>query len=205
MKFPHRDADLIVLVQKIIVGMTGNPDYPSPPFSPAELRTMLDAFIAASDEQALAQSASQQATESKQNTRNIVVGGAKAMLDYAVNAVHGNDAKLTALGWGRRAPRTPHVVQLPGQPRNLRVTEQSEGSLAIAWEESNDGDEAACYKAEYRTLGSETGSSWRIVGTAVATELTLKDQERGKVLEYRIIAINKAGDSLPSNTVTVVL
>ncbi|WP_417910709.1 hypothetical protein [Candidatus Electronema sp. PJ] len=32
-----------------------------------------------------------------------------------------------------------------------------------------------------------------------------RDKSNSKRLEYRIIAINKAGDSLPSNTVTVVL
>jgi len=43
------------------------------------------------------------------------------------------------------------------------------------------------------------------VATAIETEATLVDQPKGKELEYRIIAINKAGDGSPSNTVMVVL
>jgi len=34
---------------------------------------------------------------------------------------------------------------------------------------------------------------------------TLVEQPRGKELEYRIIAVNKAGDGEPSNTAMVVL
>lgn len=205
MEFPRRDADLIVLVQKLIVGMAENPDYPSPPLSTSDLRNMLDAFIAASDAQLATQSAEQQATEIKHDKRNVLIGGARAMIDYAVNAVHGNDAKLTALGWSARAPRTPHVIELPGQPRNVRVAEQGEGSLTLVWEEPSDGDAPLSYKAEYRVLDGETVSSWRVADASVHTELALTEQERGKTLEYRVIAINKAGSSLPSNTVTVVL
>ena len=46
---------------------------------------------------------------------------------------------------------------------------------------------------------------WQDVATAIETELTLVDQPKGKELEYRIIAINKAGEGSPSNTVMVVL
>ena len=40
---------------------------------------------------------------------------------------------------------------------------------------------------------------------AIETEATLVEQPKGVELEYRIIAINKAGEGSPSNTVMVVL
>jgi len=46
---------------------------------------------------------------------------------------------------------------------------------------------------------------WEDVATAVITEITLVDQERGKEWEYRIVAINKSGEGEPSNTVMAVL
>lgn len=41
-----------------------------------------------------------------------------------------------------------------------------------------------------------------MAGTALVSEVTLTNQERGKEYEYRVIAVNKAGESGPSNTVT---
>ena len=203
--FPTREADIMALAQNIIAGMTDNPDFPDPPLTPAELRARLDAFSGTSDAQAAAQSAVQQATETKHVDFEELIAGMKAMLHYAEDAVRGNDAKLTALGWGARSPRTPHVPQLPGQPRNVRAQQQGEGSITLEWDESEDGDEAACYKADRRSQDSGMWSAWQIVGTAVGTSIVLAEQPRGSALEFRIVAINRAGESLPSNTVTAVL
>jgi hypothetical protein len=40
---------------------------------------------------------------------------------------------------------------------------------------------------------------------AIQTEATLVAQPKGIELEYRVIAVNKAGEGPPSNTVMVVL
>jgi len=40
---------------------------------------------------------------------------------------------------------------------------------------------------------------------AMESEITLSGQERGKEWEYRVIAVNKAGESEASNTVMAVL
>ncbi|WP_417910506.1 hypothetical protein [Candidatus Electronema sp. PJ] len=41
-RFPKREADIRTLVQNIIAGLTGNPDFPNPPFTPAQLQAFLD-------------------------------------------------------------------------------------------------------------------------------------------------------------------
>jgi len=43
------------------------------------------------------------------------------------------------------------------------------------------------------------------VGIAIESETSLTNQPRGAELEYRVIAVNKADDGEPSNTVMVVL
>ncbi len=53
---------------------------------------------------------------------------------------------------------------------------------------------------------------WKIILFSVAayiqeieSENTLANQERGKEWEYRVFAVNKAGEGEPSNTVMTVL
>ncbi len=66
-----------------------------------------------------------------------------------------------------------------------------------------DGGAAAVYRIERRERVE--GSTWMLIGMAVEPEATLNNQERGKALECRVIAANKAGESVPSNTVAMVL
>lgn len=46
---------------------------------------------------------------------------------------------------------------------------------------------------------------WSHAGMAIESEIKLTNQERGKEWEYRVLAVNKAGDGEPSNTVMAVL
>ena len=199
-RFPKREADIRILVQNIITGLTDNPDFPDPPFTPEQLQALLDHSIALEDAQVAAQAAAQQATEAKQAGNDQMISAAKSVLSYAEDAVHGNDAKLAALGWGGRAEPTP--LQVPGQPRSLEVVKEGQGWLTLDWKKSKDGGKAAFYQVERREA---SGGGWTMVGTALDTEITLNNQERGKEFEYRVIAVNKAGESAASNTVSAVL
>ena len=69
-------------------------------------------------------------------------------------------------------------------------------------EKPSDGGAVAAYKIERRER--PTGE-WMLVNMAIESEATLNNQERGKNWEYRIIATNKAGESIPSNTIAAVL
>ena len=64
------------------------------------------------------------------------------------------------------------------------------------------GGKVASYKIERR---ERPEGAWSIAGMAMESEITLHNQERGKEWEYRIIAVNKSGEGMPSNTVMAVL
>ena len=199
-RFPKREADIRTLVQKIIAGLKDNPDFPNPPVSPERLQALLDNSITLEDNQVAAQAAAQKATEAKQAGNDEMISAAKSVLNYAEDAVHGNDAKLAALGWSGRA--TPTALQAPGQPRSLEAPKEGTGWLHLDWKKPADGGKVAFYRVDRRQVPD---GAWAMVGTALETEITLNNQERGKEHEYRLVAVNKAGESDPSNTVSAVL
>jgi hypothetical protein len=202
MRFPNTESKIIALAQKMISGFTNNPNFPTPPITPAQLQTRLDTANSSSDAQVSTQAAAKQATDAKQADFDSLVTDMKTMLHYAEDTVHGDDSKLSEVGWGGRAE--PHALQVPGQPRLLEVLEQGAGWLTLDWKKPADGGAAASYRIERRDL-SAGGGAWKLAGMAVDTEITLNNQTRGKEFEYRVIAVNKAGDGGPSNTVTALL
>ncbi len=64
------------------------------------------------------------------------------------------------------------------------------------------GGAVAAYRIQRRLLPN---GGWTDVGMSVTCGTTLYGQERGKTWEYRVIAVNKSGEGLPSNTVMAVL
>jgi len=164
------------------------------------LQALLTSLVTLSDEQVAALAAAEQATETKAAGLEELVTAMKADLRYAEDAVNYDDAKLTALGWGGKA--APSALEISGQPRSLEVPRQGEGWIFLDWKKPTDGGAVAAYKIERRERPS---GDWMLVSMAIESEATLNNQERGKDWEYRIIATNKAGEGVPSNTVAAVL
>ncbi len=46
---------------------------------------------------------------------------------------------------------------------------------------------------------------WRDAGMSVETEVILSDQKHGKEVDYRVLAVNKTGESTPNPIVTILL
>lgn len=70
MEFPTSEAEVIALAEKMIAGLTDNPNFPSPPVSAAELRKMLDKFIVLRNAEAAAKIAEMQATAAAEKAMN---------------------------------------------------------------------------------------------------------------------------------------
>lgn len=200
-KFPRREADVVALARQIIHGLTVKADvYPSPPLDPAELRSLLDAYKRALEATIAARAAATVARKTKDAAFKDLVEGMKAELRYAEHAARYDNAKLMPLGWSGRKEPTP--LSVPGAATKLEVKREGPGWVSLSWRKPKDGGTVATYLIQVSHVGRR---DWRTAGLCFETATVVKDQERGVELEYRVVAINKAGEGLPSNTVTVLL
>ena len=204
-RFPRTEAEIVTLAQAMVSGLSGAGDmgnikYPSPPVAPAELTALINAYTTARNAAIAAQAAMEDATTSKDEALEDLADAMKSDIRYAENTVDFDDDKLKLIGWAGRKAKTP--LAPPGQARLLETPKQGEGWVFLDWKKPSDGDTVSAYKVMRR---ERPEGPWEEAATAVITEATLVEQPRGKEFEYRIIAVNKAGDGEPSNTVMVVL
>jgi len=200
-QFPKSEQAIGELANDIATGFTENPTiYPAPPVSSLDLTVLMHACIDAHNASVAAQAAAEQATTDKGEAFDNLVDAMKSDIRYAENTVDYDDDKLKLIGWAGRKQQTP--LAIPGQTRLLEAARQGEGWVFLDWKAPSDGGKPAAYKVMRR---ERDGGTWASIATAMITEVTLVDQPRAKELEYQIIAVNKAGDGEPSNTVMAVL
>ncbi len=200
-RFPRTEAEVIALAEAMVSGLTANAVlYPAPPVAVLDLTAAKTAYITALNAAIAAAAAAEAATTSKDDVLEDLVDAMKSDIRYAENTVDFDDDKLKLIGWaGKKAP-TP--LAIPGQTRLLEAPRQGDGWVFLDWKAPIDGGVPAAYKVMRR---ERPAGAWEDVATAVITEATLVEQPKGKELEYRIIAVNKAGEGSPSNTAMVVL
>jgi len=209
-QFPDAEADIVALASAMIAGYTAHPaDFPSmdPLTDLVALQAALSGYQTAKIAQTDALAAAQVATETKDLKIDDLEDLMRDELKKSEVDVGSDSEKLEYIGWGPKAPPTPAVT--PGQPRNLEPVVQGPGTLFLDWKPParGSGGTVRTYVIERREQpagGGEFGS-WAQVGIALETESTLMDQPRGPQLEYRVKAVNAGGESVPSNTVAVVL
>lgn len=218
--FPTKEADIVELSELIYRGLLAHPEiFPAPPMPPIVVRVRKFQFISFNNQLIAARAAAAAATEAKDAALDTLIEALRSDLNYAETAVNGDDVKLKLLGWsGKSAPRP---LTAPAQPRQLEAPRQGPGTITLDWKPGRAGagktgsgsgticGKPAAYKVQLRrrpaAASVTTTDKWQDIATAIATEITLVNQPRGETLEYRIIALNKAGESPPSNTITAKL
>jgi hypothetical protein len=114
--------------------------------------------------------------------------------------------KLTEIGWGPKADPQPIIA--PGSPTELHPIAEGQGTIWLAWTKpaADSGGPVRNYIIERRqqAQGGEFGA-WSLVSTTYNCEINLTDQPVTVRVEYRVKASNAAGESMPSNSVSVVL
>ena len=97
------------------------------------------------------------------------------------------------------------LPQSPLPPGEGRVRATKTGKLFFGRPQSQfrrSLRKTAAYKIQRRERPS---GPWTDASMAIESEITLSDQTRGTEWEFRVIAVNKAGEGLSSNTVMAVL
>ena len=206
-RFPKREADILALVQAMIDGYAAHAgDFPSNIVF--LLWATRSGYITAKDAQIEAMAAAQVATDEKDTALAALLEKMKAELKKSEVDVGDDSEKLEYIGWGPKAPPSP--ADPPGQPRNLDAVMQSAGTVLLDWKAParGSGGTVRTYVIERRDQPEGGGGgfgNWAQASIALESEAMLMNQPRGPQLEYRVKAINTGGESIPSNTVAVVL
>ncbi|MBP8131901.1 MAG: fibronectin type III domain-containing protein [Candidatus Hydrogenedentes bacterium] len=203
--FPKREADAVALADAMIAGYQQNPAV-FPHADMPTLQSLRTAYQTKKNEQLDAEAKAQLATEAKDIALDALEGIMKVQLRQSEVDTADDAEKLELIGWGPKAPAQPSNP--PGQPRNLDPVIQGPGTLFLDWKAPapGPGGRVRTYLIERREqVSGGAFNEWHQVGVALDSELTLTDQPRNVQLEYRIIAVNNGGNSVPSNTAEVVL
>ena len=201
-RFPRSEPDIAALALVVTQGLgQASDDFPTPPVAVDEMQGRLDAYNAARSAAISAETEAREQHAAKDDALEQLVDGVKANLKYAEIAVRDQPEKLGQLGWG--VPNRGSALEAPGEVRDIAIRAEGDTWVVLDWKAPADGGAIAAYKIQLRN--ADGSGSWELADTSVETEHMLSNQPRGVGLEYRVIAVNRAGRGKPSATVTVVL
>lgn len=197
--FPDSESATVNLADIAANGMKGNPtEFPNPPKDPNGILTDLNAYRAKQNEIQATEALKRLKVQEKNEIYGRIRSGTRDNIDYADIVADGNAAILDLVGWGNRAPS--QRLTPPGQCRILEIIGQGDAWVRLDWKEPLDGGEVASYIVRR----SEDGINFTDAGTVTVSDAALFDQPTGKKLIYTVVALNRAGEGVPSNTVTIV-
>ncbi len=201
MKFPETEPEIAALALLVIQGLqTIAQDLPAPPVPAGELQARLDRFNAANAATVVAESALREQHTTKDQALTDLVDGTKADLKFAEVIFRDQPEKLSQLGWGPR--RNGSNLEAPGEVRDIRIVSEGDTWVTLRWNPPVDGGAGGAYQIQRKR---KDAGVWEDVGGSVDTMQKLSNQPRGIEMDYRVVAVNKAGIGQPSATVTVVL
>nr|VFJ90247.1 MAG: Fibronectin type III domain-containing protein [Candidatus Kentron sp. H]VFJ92417.1 MAG: Fibronectin type III domain-containing protein [Candidatus Kentron sp. H]VFJ99019.1 MAG: Fibronectin type III domain-containing protein [Candidatus Kentron sp. H] len=199
--FPKAESKIQHLAHEMVTGLTAHTNlFPAPPVTAEALAAALATYTEAAEAALELYAQAEHATATKDEALQVLVDDMKLDLRYAENITHFDDASLKHLGWGGRRARTS--LEAPGQTRSLEGPRQGDGWVYLDWKEPDEGGKVAAYRVQRREGDAE---DWVDVGMAMGLDITVSGQPKGKRLEFRVLAVNKAGEGEPSNGVLATL
>ena len=212
-RYPTQQARKLALAEAMIGGYADHAGL-FPSADVALLQSVRDAYCDATAVQIEAIARARLATEARQAAVAQMDAVMQRQLKLSQTDNTANPDNLKYIGWGPRA--AARSIEPPGQPMKLESIDEGAGTLLIIeWKRPvrGSGGPVKIYIIERRDLtidetgdgGIGRGNKWKQTAISLETTASLKDQPRGIQLEYRVKALNKAGQSEPSNTIAVVL
>jgi hypothetical protein len=204
-KFPKTEAEVVALAETMVAGYTAHAaDFPS--VTVAQLSTALSTYKSQRQSQENAKGQAQIATVTKDEKLDALTELMKNDLKLSEVDVTNDPEKLYEIGWGPR--QDPQPIAAPGSPTDLHPIAEGQGTLWLEWEKppTDVNKPVRNYIIERRQQaeGGEFGP-WGLVQTTYDCDINLTEQPVEIRVEYRVKASNEAGESMPSNSVSVVL
>ena len=197
---PSADDALLAAARQVVAGINANPAlWVNPPINAAQQTTDANNFETAAQDQVAKKAAAEQATETKNDRKKVLKTNLSRLKSWAEGLVGKNDPRLNQLGFG--APSAPTPLQRPGQPEAVEACEEKPtGEFKLEWKKPTSGGKPAGYQI-LRKLAAETTFNIIANASSKATEKVMTAQPLNNLMQFRIVAFNDAGESLPSNTV----
>jgi hypothetical protein len=200
MRFPKDKANVLALARTVNKGMGDNATtFSRPPVAMTDMETLLANYDAKRAEITAAEAHVKQLYEDEGDIYDDISGGTQRNIKYGESIAGGDEATLALFGWGNPRPRQPLLP--PGQARALEIIGQGDGWVQVDWKEPVGGGKPVSYIVRR----AEDGSDFVDAKTETASESILLNQPTGRKLTYQVVAINRAGESMASNTVALVL
>lgn len=199
--FPDTETNIAALAEQMIDALNAHSEvYPTPVIPIPELKDSLNQYKYAQTRVMTAQAQAQQAIAEKQQALKELIDKMNSNLRYAESVTRRSEEQLKLLGWNPLSPKTP--LEVPGIIHDLEISRTEQGTAVMHWQKPTTGGKVSAYKVQ---LFEEEHGIWTTVAIETHTDALLLYQQVGKPLNYRVMAINSAGEGTPSNPVEVVL
>jgi len=205
--FPKTEQNVRDLADKMVAGLALHGAlFPSVTQAAQDALMMaIGDYTLARNNQIAAQAAAKNATLIRQEKQAALEEQMRKILYLAEHDCIETPGNLDYIGWGDR--KTPSPLQKPGNLSGLTPTYEGPGTLKLSWDKPTTGGVVAEYHIERsdQPAGGGIPGPWTLLTTSYETQVIMANQPRGVELQYRVIATNAAGESMPSNIATVVL
>lgn len=207
-QFPVKRAELLTVARNIENAMTQHPDaFEKCLVTLAQVQSADAAQGDTSNARLDAQATLDAAVIDDQSAINLLSDRAKTVLEYGKSAKRQFPDILKWLGWEDAAPA---ALLVPGAVRGFEVKSQTPGAVTFDYKApivgrdalKGEGGAAAFYKILWR---QNVGDDWQDAASDVDLDISvnLNRWTRGQIVEFAVVAINKAGQGPVSAGISI--